>query len=74
MSIFRRTQNPAEDDLRAKKKEVRLDKQRIANAKADAKVEERRAKTRVRERNGGAIIQVKLAKTTGKKISKKGKR
>ncbi|MDD2627120.1 MAG: hypothetical protein PHI87_06200 [Candidatus Methanomethylophilus sp.] len=74
MSIFRTQKNTAGDDYRTRKKELQLEKQRIANAEANAKVEERRAKTRIREQNGGASIQVKLAKTTGNKISKKGKR
>ncbi len=73
MSIFRR-QNPTEDVLSTKKKEVRLDRQRIANAKAQAKVDEhkarteaKRARTKVRENNGGASIEIKLAKPVGQK-------
>jgi len=82
MSIFRRTQNDKEDALSTKKKEIRLDRQRIANAKADAKVEEqrskteaRRSKTRVRENAGGATVQIKFTEPLPqKKTRSKGKR
>ena len=65
MSIFGKGRSP--------KKEMQIEKQRITNAKADAKVEEQRAKTRIREKNGGAVIQVKFSKTTGDKLGRAGK-
>lgn len=82
MSIFRRTGNPAEGVLSKNKEEMRLDRQRIANAKADAKVEEqrakteaRRSKTRVRENAGGATVQIKFTEPLPQKRARfRGKR
>lgn len=80
MSIFRR--NSTENDLSTKRKEVKLDKQRIANERAEAKIEEqkakteaRRSRTRVRENAGGATVQIKFTEPLPqRKARSKGKR
>ena len=63
MKLFNRKPRTSEEQsLINRAKANKIERDRIRNEKMEAKVERTRAQTRVRERNGGTVLQVKLAK------------
>lgn len=69
MKIFsKKPRAPEEQSLTKKARANKIERDRIRNQKREAKVERTRAQTRVRERNGGTMIQVKFAKIIGNKL------
>ncbi len=68
MKIFnRKLLTSEEQSLSNKARANKIERDRIRNQKREAKVERTRAQTRIREQNGGTILQVKLAKIIGGK-------
>lgn len=71
MSIFKKKDQSLSDQIKKNK----IDKDRIRNAKAQAKVDRKISQTRTREKNGGAMVQLKFADAAPKeKTYKKGDR